>query len=111
MSVNLDVREVIEDNNKNSEPMATSATALNASVSDSFIKPSCYDANAAYARLAVIRKTMKQFQHDILMAGTDNMPKETIEMYETMKMFFRQIEAEEIKTIKESFYGRYNLWQ
>ena len=103
MSVNLDVREVIEDNNKNSEPIATNATALNASVGDSFIKPSCYDANSAYARLAVIRKTMKQFQHDILMAGTDNMPKETIEMYETIKMFFRQIEAEEIKTIKTSF--------
>lgn len=103
MSVNLDVREVIEDNSNNSEPMATSATALNASVGDSFIKPSCYDANSAYARLAVIRKTMKQFQHDILMAGTDNMPKETIEMYETMKMFFRQIEAEEIKTIKAAF--------
>lgn len=104
MSVNLDVREVIEDNNNNnSEPMVTSATALNASVGDSFIKPSCYDANSAYARLAVIRKTMKQFQHDILMAGTDNMPKETIEMYETMKTFFRQIEAEEIKTIKAAF--------
>lgn len=91
----INVREYINEGKD-----AQFATKLNQEANDAFIQYSSYNADEAYKRLAVVRRILFDFQQDIYRAGTNCMPMETIELYEAVKLMFREIENAEINTIK-----------
>lgn len=91
----INVKEYI-NNGKESQY----ATKMNREVNDQFIQYSSYNSDEAYKRLAIVRKTLFNFQQDIYRAGTNSMPADTIELYEAAKLIFREIENAEINTIK-----------
>ena len=68
---------------------------------DTFIKRNDHLKEEALERLQVTRDYAKGYQDKINYIGTQDMPLETLELYEEFKIIIRKIEAAEMKTAME----------
>ena len=67
---------------------------------DEFIREQLYSADAAWDRLRLLRKTMKEWQNAINNLDRRDVPSETIEKYERVWAGLREIESDELEVIK-----------
>lgn len=98
MDINVKDNMVTLETNYSYKPL--SYRESNMERNDVLIRPQIYSADAAYDRLKLLRKTMKDWRNTLTDLDRRDMPSSLIERYEKVWAEMRSIELEEANIVK-----------
>ena len=96
---NVNVKSVIANEVGKTEMTAREVNVLNDNV---FIHKNTFKKEQAIARLGEINSVAKQLERSINNIGTQDMPQETVELYEALKITLSVIAQAEARTAVEN---------
>lgn len=100
MENTINVKENVNLNDAEVEVVTRTFKEQNKERNDEFIFSQTYSADAAYDRLKLIRRIMREWKDSINSLDRRDMPYDMIEKYEKMWSIMRDIEIDELAIVR-----------